>query len=227
MDRRLVGAVASLAGAGLLAWTGWGAYVNRTTERVPFTAIERVGTVDIREYPETVVVATRAESEEQAFRRLFEYIGGANRASESVSMTAPVSTNGERATPDESDDEVGSEEVSMTAPVRTDRDGEGVRMEFFLPAEYTAESAPRPTDPAVELVIRPPRTVAALGFSGYARDRKTTKRESELLDTLDESGIETVGEVTLLQYNDPYTPPFMRHNEVAVDVDPESVAPSD
>lgn len=227
MDRRLVGAAASLAGVGLLAWTEWGAYVNRTTERVPFTAIEQVGNVEIREYPETVVVATRAESEERAFRRLFEYIDGANRASESVSMTAPVATNGERATSGDSDDGAGSEEVSMTAPVRTDREGEGVRMEFFLPTEYTPESAPRPTHSTVELVIRPPRTVAALGFSGYARERKTTKRESKLLDTLDENGIETVGEVTLLQYNDPYTPPFMRHNEVAVDVDPESMDSND
>ena len=226
MNGRLVGAAASLAGVGLLAWTGWGIYVNRTTERVPFTAIEQVGNVEIREYPETVVVATHAETGERAFRRLFEYIDGANRASESVSMTAPVSTNGERATPDDSNSETGSEEVSMTAPVRTDRDGERIRMQFFLPSEYTAETAPRPTDPAVELVIRPPRTVAALGFSGFARDRTTKKSESELLDTLDESGIETIGEVTLLQYNDPYTPPFMRHNEVAVSVDPESTSPN-
>jgi effector-binding domain-containing protein len=106
----------------------------------------------------------------------------------------------------------------MTAPVRTDRDGEGVRMEFVLPAEYTPETAPRPTDPRVELVIRPSRTIAALAFSGSAGDRKAKEIESKLLETLAEEGIEAIDEPTLLQYNDPYTPPFMRRNEVAVEV---------
>ena len=229
MNRRLLGAATSLAGAGLLAWTGWGAYLNRTTERVPYTEIGRAGDVEFREYPEAVLVRTRAESEEAAFGRLFEYIGGANRASEAVSMTAPVATNGKR-TPGGASDEAGSgakgasgeaavsEEVSMTAPVRTDRDGEGVRMGFVLPAEYTPETAPRPTDPRVELVIRPSRTIAVLGFSGSARDRKAKEIESKLLETLAEEGIEAIDEPTLLQYNDPYTPPFMRRNEVAVEV---------
>jgi hypothetical protein len=235
MDRRLLGAAASLAGAGLLAWTGWGAYLNRTTERVPYTEIERAGDVEFREYPEAVLVRTRAESEEAAFGRLFEYIGGANRASEAVSMTAPVATNGKR-TPGGASDEAGSgangasgeaavsEEVSMTAPVRTDQGDEAVRMDFFLPAEYTPESAPRPTDPRVELLIRPTRTVATLPFSGYARGGKVENAETRLLDTLERTGIEAIDEPTLLRYNDPYTPPFMRHNEVCVEVVAEDVA---
>jgi hypothetical protein len=231
VNRRAIGATAALAGLSLVAWTGWGAYVNRTTERVPYTGIGGVGDVEFREYPETIVVATRAENESVAFRRLFEYLGGANRNSKQVSMTAPVATDGERldvgdATSDEAageangetNSETESEDVSMTAPVRTDRDGEGVRMEFVLPAEYTPETAPRPTDPRVELVIRPSRTIAVLGFSGSARDRKAKEIESKLLETLAEEGIEAIDEPTLLQYNDPYTPPFMRRNEVAVEV---------
>lgn len=236
MNRRLAGAVASLAGAGLLAWTTWGAYVNRTTERVPYTEIGQVGDVDFREYPETVLVGTRAASEEAAFRRLFEYIGGANRASGDVSTTTPVATDGER-TPataseeagsgangtDGTNEAVGNEVVSMTAPVRTEQESEGVRMEFFLPADYTPASAPRPTDPRVELLIRPARTVAVLAFSGYARDRKIEKGNSELLETLERAGIEAIDEPALLQYDDPYTPPFMRRNEVCVEVVAEDV----
>jgi hypothetical protein len=178
MNRRLLGAAASLAGAGLLAWTGWGAYLNRTTERVPYTEIGRAGDVEFREYPEAVLVRTRAESEEAAFGRLFEYIGGANRASEAVSMTAPVATNGKR-TPGGASDEAGSgangasgeaavsEEVSMTAPVRTDQGDEAARMGFFLPAEYTPESAPRPTDPR--------RLDCSIRWSGRASRRSTSR----------------------------------------------------
>jgi hypothetical protein len=96
-------------------------------------------------------------------------------------------------------------------------------MEFFLPAEYTPESAPRPTDPRVELLIQPARTVAALAFSGYARGRKIEKGKSELLETLERAGIESIDEPTLLQYNDPYTPPFMRRNEVCIEVVAEDI----
>jgi hypothetical protein len=232
MNRRVVGTTAALAGAGLLAWTGWGAYVNRTTERVPYAEIGAVGDVEFREYPETIVVRTRAETEEAAFRRLFEYIGGANRSSEELSMTALVATDGERGEADArtsgengasdkvgASDETESENISMTAPVSTDRTAEGVRMDFFLPAEYTTETAPRPTDPRVDLLIRPSRTMAILGFAGYARDRKRSEAESRLLETLEEAGTEAIDEPSLLQYNDPYTPPFMRRNEVCVEID--------
>lgn len=214
MDKRIIGAAASLAGLGLLAWTGWGAYVNRTTERVPYIEVETVGDVEVREYPETIVVATRAENGEAAFRRLFEYIDGANRTDESVPMTAPVETNGRSGR---------SEEVSMTAPVETDRSGEDVRMEFFLPAEYTPETAPRPTDRDVELVIRPARTVAVFPFSGYARNRTVERSKARLLEELERGGIEPIGDPFLWQYNDPYTPPFMRHNEVGIVVDATSI----
>ncbi|GGN99430.1 SOUL family heme-binding protein [Haloarcula pellucida] len=191
--------------AAVMLWVGWGLYITRTTERVPYETLDEFDGVEIRRYPRTVLVETTAPTAGAAFRRLFRYISGENEAGEDVDMTAPVATDGAT--------------VEMTAPVRTDDADDGpVTMAFYLPAEYTPATAPAPTDSTVRLVVDPPRTAAVRAFGWYATaDRVAGEREA-LLETLADRGIETRGDPVVLQYNDPWTPPFMRRNEVEVDV---------
>lgn len=191
---------------GLFAvWVGWGVYVNRTTERVPSETLSRLDGVEIRRYPRLVLVETTAKNERVAFRRLFQYISGANAHSEDVEMTAPVATR--------------SESISMTAPVRTVSDTDSVTMTFYLPSTYTPETAPMPTDPDVRLEVEPPRTVAVRQFSWYATDDRVDRHRDRLLEHLSRRDIETCGRPVVLQYNDPWTPPFMRTNEVEIPVE--------
>ncbi|PCR88982.1 SOUL family heme-binding protein [Natrinema ejinorense] len=192
-----------LGAGGLLAlWIGWGAYVSRTTERVSSETLDRFDGVEVRRYPRTVLAETTAPDDGTAFRRLFRYISGANARGEDVAMTAPVTTRGES--------------ISMTAPVRTESESDDVRMAFYLPSTYTPDTAPTPTDTDVRLVVEPPRTTAVRSFSWYATDERVDRERNRLLEQLSRRGIETRGEPTLLQYNDPWTPPFMRTNEVEV-----------
>ncbi|WP_126664329.1 SOUL family heme-binding protein [Haloterrigena salifodinae] len=194
-----------LGTAGLLGlWIGWGAYVNRTTERVPSEPLERFDGIEIRRYPRTVRAETTAPDTRTAFGRLFRYISGANEQREDVAMTAPVAVRGTS--------------ISMTAPVRTGPDGGDVTMAFYLPRAYTPETAPIPTDPAVRLVVDPPRTVAVRRFSWYATDERVDRERTRLLERLSRREFDPRGEPTLLQYNDPWTPPFMRTNEVEVEL---------
>jgi len=200
---------ATLAGGAALAgWIGWGIYSSGQAKSVPYERVRTLNGGEIRRYPQTVRVETTAPSQQTAFRRLFGYISGANRGDESVAMTAPVETRG-------------GESVAMTAPVRSEAgesDSEAVRMAFYLPAEYTPETAPEPTGADVTLVTEPPKTVAVNRFSWYAPEWRVARRTRKLLSTLDREGIEPVGDPYLLRYNDPWTPPFMRRNEVAVEV---------
>lgn len=231
----------ALLGAGglLAAWVGWGRYVDRATERVPYDVVESFDGVELRRYPRAVLVETTADDNGTAFWRLFRYISGENAADETVSMTAPVTTSatgtdismtapvrtvreavssGDAGEPAES-----GEKVPMTAPVRTrpePADG-GVTMAFYLPAEYDPGTAPTPTDPRVRLVVEPPRTLAVREFSWYATDGRVEENLRTLRDALAEHGVEARGRPLLLQYDDPWTPPFMRRNEVAVEVDRE------
>jgi hypothetical protein len=205
-----IGKAVVLGAGGLLAgWIVWGLYSGRSAERVPYERTDRFDGVEIRRYPRTVLVETTAPNQIAAFRRLFRYITGDNEGSEEVSMTAPVATEG-------------GEEVAMTAPVRsgdgrTER-GEQMRMAFYLPAEYGPDTAPVPTDPSVRLVVEPPKTIAVRRFSWYATDSRVARQRRKLLSALGTRGIETRAEPYLLRYNDPWTPPFMRRNEVAIEV---------
>ncbi|MFC4405749.1 SOUL family heme-binding protein [Haloarchaeobius iranensis] len=200
----------ALAGGALAlgAWVAWGSYSSRSAEEVPYERVREIDGVELRRYPRTVLVETTASDQRTAFRRLFRYISGENERQDEVSMTAPVRSDG-------SD----GESVSMTAPVRSDdADGSGTRMAFYLPAEYGPESAPVPTESTVRLVVEPPKTVAVVGFSWYAPGWRVERLEAQLLSTLDGAGIEPTAEPSLLRYDDPWTPPFMRRNEVAVEV---------
>ena len=217
VTKGLLGAV----GVSLALWIGWGAYVVRTTERVPYERLGDLDGVELRRYPQAVLVETTAPDERAAFRRLFRYISGANEENEKVTMTAPVATRGgtvATAAPVRTARSVG-ESVSMTAPVRTDRSGSGVTMAFYLPTEYEPGTAPVPTDPSVSLTVEPPRTVAVRRFSWYATENRVRREERRLLHTLDGLEVEVSGLPALLRYDDPWTPPFMRRNEVGVPVE--------
>ncbi|WP_121743194.1 SOUL family heme-binding protein [Natronorubrum halophilum] len=209
--RKLLLGTAALVGL----WIGWGVYVTRTTERVPLETLDRFDGIEIRRYPRTIRAETTAPDAATAFRRLFRYISGENTRREDVAMTTPVTVRGTS--------------IPMTAPVRTESDGDEVMMAFYLPRTYTDETAPVPTDPAVRLVVDPPRTVAVRRFSWYATNERVDRERAHLLEELSRQDIERRGEPTLLQYNDPWTPPFMRTNEVEVELEapPEQIRRED
>lgn len=199
-----------LVGGGVIfaGWVGWGIYSTKKAKSVPYEQLQTLNGVEIRQYPQTVLVETTAPNQRSAFRRLFRYISGDNRGNESISMTAPVQTQN-------------GDSISMTAPVRSetaDTDTDTVRMAFYLPTEYSPESAPEPTESDVTLVTEAQKKVAVDQFSWYAPEWRVERRTQKLLSTLEREGIEPVGNPYLLRYNDPWTPPFMRRNEVAVEV---------
>ncbi|WP_253736956.1 SOUL family heme-binding protein [Halohasta salina] len=239
MKRRLKAAL--VAGVVVLAgWIGWGLYAARSTESVPYERLRTVDGVEIRRYPETVTVETTASDERTAFGRLYRYISGVNVTGTSLSMTTPVETRGgslpmttpvrsgavdhdgdrvETTTADGADH--GSPDADHGSPdAEVDSaTSDGTRMAFYLPADYDAETAPEPIDPAVELRVDPEMTVAVRRFSWYAPEWRVGRMERRLLSTIRREEITPVGEPFLLRYDAPWTPPFMRRTEVAVEVD--------
>ena len=198
----------ALAGVGLAATVGKRTIESRRAERVPYETVEEGEGVALRRYPQCVLVETTAPTEGTAFRRLADYIGGENEGEERLPMTAPVRTGADAAGID----------LPMTAPVRTSEGPDGVRMAFYLPDGYDAASAPVPSDPAVRLVVEPEKTLAVSGFSWFATDDRVDRVEHRLREALDEWGVEPHGEAVLLRYDPPWTLPFLRTNEVAVEV---------
>jgi hypothetical protein len=166
-------------------------------ETPSYEATRKLGDVEIRRYPQLFLATAKGDAD--LFGLLFRYISGANKGSSKISMTAPVIT---------------PEEISMTSPVVTDADS----MSFIVPSKYTRETIPEPTDPHITINEQPARLLAVLRFSGLARSDTVEKKKKVLLETLRRNNMETRGDVIVMRYNPPFTPWFLRRNEVAVEV---------
>ncbi|MEF8791597.1 MAG: heme-binding protein [Haloarculaceae archaeon] len=215
--------VALGAVGGLAAAVGaWNLYQRNTTESVPYRLLARVDEVEFRRYPPTVLVETTADSEREAFWRLFRYISGANEGGSEVDMTAPVESRSSESIPMTAPVEIESgsgRSIPMTAPVETTGEPEGVRMAFYLPPAYDPDSAPSPTDSSVELVAVPERTLAVRRFSWRPTDGRIDRETGRLLETLERADVPVAGAPFFMGYDAPWTLPFLRRNEVAVEVE--------
>jgi hypothetical protein len=171
-------------------------------EQAKYEVLKKIGNTDIRRYPRLVIARVDGYGD-GGFNLLFRFITGNNRQKSDIAMTAPVV----------------SEQIAMTAPVLSETGS----IAFIMPEGYTIETTPEPLDERVKIIEVPERIVAALRFSGRWSDSIFKKKSEELLKELAEAGIKTVGQVFSMRYNAPFTPWFMRRNEVAVAVDPASI----
>jgi len=182
-------------------------------EQPEYTVLYKEGDIEYRQYEpylvsETVIKNTGDYNDagNEGFRRLFQYITGSNQAQAKIAMTAPVAQ-----TPS-------SEKIAMTAPVQQGESAEGWRVAFMLPTEYTLDTAPVPTDERVQIKAMRGRLMAVLRYSGRWTERNFSNKQSALRDAIDGESIDRIGEFQSALYNPPYTPPFMRRNEVMVEV---------
>jgi hypothetical protein len=173
--------------------------IQSSAETIPYSIKGTTGEIEFRQYP-ALVLATADNSENDAgFNLLFAYISGSNKPREKIPMTAPVIT---------------SQKIPMTAPVVSD----AASMSFVMPAGTTREETPDPLDSRVRIVTLPEREVAVIRFSGYASPQEVDATTTRLQEGLKNEGILTVGEPFLMRYDSPWTPGFLRRNEVGIEI---------
>lgn len=181
-------------------------------EQPPYQIVGRRDGLEVRRYGARLVAevtvdgAAEPDARSQAFRLLAGYIFGGNRARTDVAMTASVAI------------ERRPQQIAMTTPVETAATGDRLTMRFFLPRRLTLDTAPVPDDPRVQLRVVPGETLAVLRFSGSADEGGV--RRAELLRALDGSPWRATGDPVALFYDPPWTIPYLRRNEVAVQVAP-------
>ncbi len=183
-------------------------------EQPRYTVVERLpGGVEVRDYAPRVAAETDDDEEgRKAFPRLFRYITGNNTGEAKVATTAPVA------------EQKRGEMIAMTVPVQTTKSG-GV-MRFFLPQEIAEKGPPVPLDPAVRIVRLPAKRVAVLRFSGAAGRDDVAAQERLLLEALARAARTPLGRPFLMTYDAPFTLPFLRRNEVAVELPMDAAAPT-
>ena len=158
--------------------------------------------VELRSYgPLPVVETNMSGGDGEAFSRLFRYITGANKTGATIKMTVPVAQTGSA--------RFGSGAVGSG----------GATMQFVLPAKIAADP-PAPTDPDVKLATVPARTLAVIRFSGSFGKRNLDAHLATLRKVIAATGRKADGPPVFLGYDPPFTIPFLRRNEVALEVEP-------
>ena len=209
--------VVALAGLILaVGQIGCSVFGVRTVDEPKYNILESVESapIEVREYSEIIVARTTVDANYDdastvAFRRLFRYISGENTVGGKIAMTAPVETSRRSKS---------GEKIAMTAPVFQDATEERWTMAFVMPAKYTMDDVPRPTNPNVEVALLPPRRVAVLTFNGRYDDETFASQSAKLESWVRDRGLEPTSSPRLAGYDPPYTLPFLRRNEVHIDV---------
>lgn len=183
-------------------------------EEPRYAVVHRSGKIEYRRYEPALIAETVIEGSwsfaaagNEGFRRLFRYIAGGNTGRSRIAMTVPVSQSRP------------GEKIAMTVPVRQDAAAAGWRVAFMLPGKYTVETAPVPEDARVRVVAVPGKLMAVRRYSGRWTEGNYRAHRDELLAGLAMAGIRTSGEPSLSRYNGPLSIPFLRRNEVSVEID--------
>jgi DNA gyrase inhibitor GyrI len=176
-------------------------------ETPDYKVVSKQGAYELRDYPAQTVAEVVVEGDQQGavrrgFRRLADYIFGANSGGQKIAMTAPV----------------GQSPVTTAAG---DAGALGARqwiVRFDMPRAHDLAALPKPNNAAIRLVTLPPARIAAVRFAGLMSDQAAATETEALLSYIKAQDLRPSGPPTLAQYDPPWTLWFLRRNEVLIPV---------
>lgn len=179
----------------ILAFVAWGPIVSNV-EQAKYTVIVKQGRIELREYAPMIVAETEVEGPRQdaisqGFRVIADYIFGNN---------------------------VPRQNVAMTAPVTQQSQGASWKVRFVMPSSFTMESLPKPNNTSVKLQRVDAKRFAVIRFSGMPTEGSISKRTAELEAFIQTNNLKVVAEPIYAFFNPPWTLPFLRRNEVMIEV---------
>ena len=165
-------------------------------EEPKFKIMADEGELEIRSYDEYLVAETAVEgsfdtASRKGFRRVAGYIFGENENSSGQ-----------------------SEKIQMTAPVTVKPDNEGWVLHFVMPSNYDMSQLPVPNNDSILLKKIEAHLAAVIIFSGFTTDAKIQDKTEELKVWLEKKDFKIVGPQQIARYNDPFTLPWLRRNEI-------------
>jgi hypothetical protein len=165
-------------------------------ETAAYEVKEKDGAFEIREYAphEVATTSMKLGSQNGSFGRLFRYISGGNQAEKKIAMTTPV---------------------FMPAT----SEGEMEEMQFVVPAEVTKEGAPAPSQDSVSLKRNPGGPYAVLRHRGWGRGEERREKLEQLRKEIEKRGLKAKGDPMFAGYDPPWTPGFLRRNEVLIPIE--------
>ena len=110
------------------------------------------------------------------------------------------------------------EKVAMTAPVSTSKKGNKYKISFVMPGKYSLETLPLPNNHKVVLTKISPFRAAVITFSGFVSENIINKKTQELKKWIKQENLDATGSVQVARYNPPWTPWFLRRNEIIISI---------
>jgi hypothetical protein len=111
-----------------------------------------------------------------------------------------------------------SRKIAMTAPVTVEPKEEGWRLHFVMPSQEGLASLPRPNNPDVRIREVPAHEVASVRFSGWTTEAAITEKTAKLRAWMASKSLVEAGPPQVARYNDPFTLPWRRRNEILIPV---------
>ena len=172
--------------------------VPKFLEQPSYKVVQKDGNIEIRLYDSILLQSVSVSGDQyqalrKGFRPLVTYIGAKKREGDKISMTAPV----------------------MQLPGDTQDDW---IISFSMPSKYDASSLPAPNNEQVFTETIGPTKAAVIRFSGNADEELLAQKTAQLSDWLKKAAFTAKSKPRYMFYNDPSTPPFLRRNEVFIEI---------
>jgi hypothetical protein len=141
----------------------------------------------------------------KGFGPLIGYISGNNKPNSKIAMTAPVVQEP-------------VSKIAMTSPVLQQSSDQENVISFVMPAGMTLDTLPIPSNSNVSLREVPEQLMAVSRFSGRWTQAAYIKYAFELESNLKEAGFTPNGSPRFARFDPPWTPWFMRRNEIQIPI---------
>ncbi len=184
-----------------VVFMGWKLTSRSAYESVEYTVLESDGPIELRSYPDLMLVTTkmgtRLKGDDGSFGRLFQYISGGNEGKQKVAMTTPVF-------------------MEPQSGIETDPEQAEGQMAFVIPKAVAQTAIPNPTNDQVEVLERPGGTFAVIRFAGQINLDTRQKQQALLEAWIRNRGLTTDGNSEIAGYDPPWTPGPLRRNEILI-----------
>lgn len=166
------------------------------TEEQKYTVERNFPKFEIRRYEACVFADVSLSTDFQsagsmAFRSLIGYISGSNEPNTKIAMTSPV-----------------IQETSKDSQI----------VSFVMPAGMTLANTPLPTDSKISLRQMPEQLVAVSRFTGRWTESAYDRQLAQLKQQMSVNGIAEIGPPRFSRFDPPWTPWFMRRNEIQIPI---------
>jgi hypothetical protein len=207
----MIPALVWISAALLGAWVLSGYLPTRNVDINKYSVIAEKDGYEIRQYEPYILAEAplRDESGNSGFNELFRYISGSNMGKSKLAMTAPVLQSRPPA----------GRKLAMTAPVLEREGASGGVMAFVMPPGMKLEDLPKPASLKVTLRAVPGYKAAVIRFAGWGFASTVKKKTKQLAAALERDGLLAAPAPVTAFYNPPWTPPFMRRNEVIIEIE--------